>query len=63
MSQPIDMATLEASLMKPIDMALIEASLIKPNTNIVTLSRPKKKKVIYSANVAYPSMFRNKNCK
>ena len=59
MSQPIDMAVLEASLMKPIDMSSIEASLIK--STIIT--RPKKKKVIYTANVAYPSMFKNNNFK
>jgi hypothetical protein len=55
MSQPIDMTVLEASLMKPIDMSSIEASLTK-STIII---RPKKKKPLYSANLAYPSMFKN----
>ena len=55
MSQPIDLLTLEASLMKPLDMATIEAELIK---NKVVPIKPKKNKVIYTANVAYPSMFK-----
>ena len=68
MSQPIDMSTLEASLMKPVDMKIIapapaytfsmrtiEEELIK--------NQPKKTKPLYSANLAYPSMFRNKTSK
>ena len=68
MSQPIDMSTLEASLMKPVDMRTIapapaytfsmrtiEEELIK--------NQPKKTKPLYSANLAYPSMFRNKTSK
>ena len=58
MSKSIDMAFIEAELLKPRDMASIEAE-IKNNIKISTQPiKPKKKKVIYSANVAYPGMFK-----
>lgn len=51
--------SIEASLIKPLDMETIEAELIKNKNHTLPLQiRPKKKKVIYTANVAYPGMFK-----
>ena len=79
MSQPIDMSTLEASLMKPVDMKIIAPApaytfsmrTIAPAYTFsmrtieeeLIKNKPKKTKPLYSANLAYPSMFRNKTSK
>ena len=52
------MKTLESSLMKPIEMSSIEANLI--NNKLKSIITSKKKKPLYSANLAYPGMFKNK---
>ena len=66
MSQPIDMSTLEASLMKPVDMRTIAPAYTFSMRTIeeeLIKNQPKKTKPLYSANLAYPSMFRNKTSK
>ena len=55
-NKPIDMTSIEAAIMKPINMTSIEA-------NFQPTIKPKKKKPLYSANLAYPSMFQYKNSK
>ena len=53
----LTMEDLENSLKKPtpLQMSVIESNIVNP---IKQELRPKKKKPIYSANVAYPGMFR-----
>ena len=55
----IDHTTLEKSLFqspKPIDLNSLEKELLSSNP----VKKSTKKKPIYTANIAYPSMFANK---
>jgi hypothetical protein len=57
MSNPLpkvfDHKTLESSMFKPLELASLEANILHYAKPI-----PKKKKIIYSAAVAYPGMFK-----